>query len=124
MTESRHIPGVVRTPPPPYYSVTTTTELRPEFDQDAHMKWGLRLYRIANTIDGFLGLEASYFGNMSIAVSYWKDLAAIETWRNHPAHTAAKDKARADWFGATLTRIARVERDYGFNLAPDERPRQ
>jgi len=116
MSKKSTQPGIARTPEPPYYSVTTTTELRPEFDQDAHMKWGTELYVKARKIDGFLGLEATYFGNLSIAVSYWASLGAIEAWRQHPAHSTAKARARADWFGPTITRIARVERDYGFNL--------
>lgn len=117
MAEGETAFGVARTPRPPYYSVTTTTELRPEFDQAAHMRWGRKLFGEASKIDGFLGLEAAYFGNVSIAVSYWADSAAIERWRAHPAHGAAKAKAKADWFGPTVTRVALVEHDYGFNLA-------
>ncbi len=116
MTTAETTLGVATTPKPPYYSVTTTTELRPEFDQDAHLKWGASLYRQAMAIPGFIGLESGYFGRVSIAVSYWKDLDAIDTWRRHPSHKAAKEKAKAEWFGPTITRIARVEADYGFNL--------
>lgn len=107
---------VCRTPAAPYYSVTTTTEVTDAFDREAHMRIGMSLYRHAQEIGGFLGLEAFYDGNASIAVSYWTDLEAIERWRRHPAHGRAKDKAKGGWFGPTITRIARVEADYGFNL--------
>jgi heme-degrading monooxygenase HmoA len=107
---------VARTPRPPYYAVTTTTELKPEYDKDEHVRLATELYRDAQIIGGFLGLEAFFEGNASIAVSYWTDLDAIERWRKHPLHGRAKAKAKAAWFGATVTRIARVETDYGFNL--------
>ena len=64
-----------------------------------------------------MGLEVFFQGNASIAVSYWTDLGAIERWRRHPLHSVAKARAKTEWFGATMTRIARVESDYGFNLA-------
>lgn len=116
MADSTFQIRVVRTPEPPYYSVTTTAELGAEFDQSEHMRRGMELYRHARAIDGFIGLEAFYDGNASIAVSYWRDLQAIQIWSRHPAHLEAKAIARDRWFGATITRIARVERDYGFNL--------
>jgi len=107
---------VARTPRPPYYAVTTTTEFKPEFDKYEHARLGLELYQRAHEIDGFLGLEAFFESGSSIAVSYWTDLDAIERWRKHPVHGRAKGIAKARWFGPTITRIARVESDYGFNL--------
>lgn len=113
---SKSVARVARTPKPPYYAVTTTTELRPEFDADAYFKLGTELYGRAHEIEGFLGLEAFFDNGASIAVSYWASLDAIETWRRHPVHMTAKGLAKSVWFGATITRIARVEADYGFNL--------
>ncbi|MDO8378208.1 antibiotic biosynthesis monooxygenase [Phenylobacterium sp.] len=108
---------VAATPPPPYYAVTTTTQLSAAFDEQAYFSLGARLYRKAQEIPGFLGLEAFFEGGASIAVSYWASLEAIELWRNHPLHGQAKHLAKSAWFGPTITRIARVEADYGFNLA-------
>lgn len=107
---------VARTPRPPYYAVTTTTELGAGFDARAYMALGARLYADAQRIDGFLGLEAFFEHGASIAVSYWASLEAIERWRNHPLHKTAKARAKSEWFGPTITRIARVEADYGFHL--------
>jgi len=107
---------VARTPPPPYYAVTTVTELGPAFDAEAYMKLGVELYPRASEDDGFLGLEAFFDGGASIAVSYWRDLEAVERWRRDPRHEAAKARAKSEWFGATITRVSRVEADYGFNL--------
>jgi heme-degrading monooxygenase HmoA len=109
---------VVRTPSPPYYAVTTTTELAPGFDRTAYFDLGTQLYADAHRIDGFLGLEAFFEGGAAIAVSYWSSLEAIERWRRHADHLRAKDLARTTWFGRCMTRIAKVERDYGFHLEP------
>ncbi len=107
---------IAKTPRPPYYVVTTTTHLGPGYEQQVHLSWGKQLHEIASQMDGFLGLEVFFDGDFSCASSYWRDLSAIEAWRNHPSHKAAKNKAKADWFGPTITRISRVERDYGFDL--------
>jgi heme-degrading monooxygenase HmoA len=115
---------VARTPAPPYYAVTTVTELAPGFDVEAYMKLGEELYARAGGIGGFLGLEAFFDGGASIAVSYWESLEAIARWRADARHGAAKQAAKTRWFGATITRIARVEADYGFNLEGPGRPPQ
>ncbi len=111
---------VARTPRPPYYAVTTTTELNPAFDREAHFQLGLDLYGHASRLGGFLGLEVFLENNASVAISFWESLDAIERWRQHPVHGSAKRVAKSSWFGATITRVARVESDYGFNLGPVE----
>lgn len=117
MSERNSLARVARTPRPPYYAVTTTTELGPQFDADAYFKLGAQLYAQAHEIGGFLGLEAFFQDGASIAVSYWESLEAIERWRAHQQHMRAKHLAKTAWFGPTITRIARVEADYGFHLA-------
>lgn len=115
----RPAPGatrLARTPRPPYYAVATTTELAAGYDERAHLERGARLYAEARGLGGFLGLETFFENGASIAVSYWESLDAIERWRRHPAHRDAKRLAKASWFGPTITRIMRVEDDYGFDL--------
>ena len=116
MTQSTTVARVARTPKPPYYSVSTTTELAAGFDEAAYFKLATALYGHAQEIDGFLGLEAFFQDGASVATTYWASLEAIQRWRDDPRHMVAKQKARNGWFGPTITRIARVERDYGFNL--------
>lgn len=120
MSTQSPLARVARTPAPPYYAVTTTTELTEAFDRAEYMRIGAELYAQAREIGSFLGLEAFYDGASSIAVSYWADLDAVERWRRHPAHAVAKAHAKGGWFGPTITRIARVESAYGFNL-PERR---
>jgi heme-degrading monooxygenase HmoA len=116
MSSSSSAARVARTPRPPYYAVTTTTELLPAYDKAAHVGLATELYGHAQKIGGFYGLEAFFENGASIAVSYWDSLEAIERWRTHPVHGRAKSIAKSKWFGRTITRIARVEADYGFNL--------
>lgn len=107
---------VARTPSPPYYMVTTTTELLPGYDRQMHLDIGIELHSQAHEAGGFLGLEVFTENGASIAASYWESAEAIEKWRKHSAHEHAKALAKKSWFGRTITRIARVESDYGFNL--------
>ena len=103
----------VKSPPPPYYSVTTTATLNGAHDPKKHGNLGLALYSEAENIDGFLGWEVTMESDFSIAITYWNSLEAIETWRHHNGHVNAK-KFGPKWFSHCTTRIALVERDYGF----------
>lgn len=107
---------IVRTPEPPYYVVTTTTELLPGYDQQAHFDMGGKLYAEASELGGFLGLDLFFGDKTSIAASYWQNIDTVKRWGDHESHRKAKLLGKSKWFGATITRIARVERDYGFNL--------
>jgi heme-degrading monooxygenase HmoA len=114
MTQSR----IASTPRPPYYAAITTAELaaEPHYDAQAHRALGMELLRLAKQVDGFLGLEVLFDGACSVALSYWTTLEAIEAWREHPVHRVAKNQGKGGWFGPCITRIARIESDYGFNL--------
>lgn len=108
---------IAATPSPPYYAAITTTQVAEgQFDPEAHRALGAVLFDLAKRIDGFLGLEVFFDGGYSVALSYWTTLDAIEVWRKNPVHRVAKNTARSGWFGPTITRIARIEQDYGFNL--------
>ncbi|MGB0424252.1 MAG: antibiotic biosynthesis monooxygenase family protein, partial [Flavobacteriales bacterium] len=71
------------------------------------------MVELAKEQDGYLGIEYAREG-VGITVSYWRDLDAIKNWRENSEHSIARDKGRKDWYGAFKTRIAKVERDYGF----------
>jgi heme-degrading monooxygenase HmoA len=89
---------IANTPSPPYYAVIFTST---------------RTEGLASEQDGFLGVESAR-NDVGITVSYWRDLQAVKQWREHAEHTIARNKGRTDWYKAFKTRIARVERDYGF----------
>ncbi len=76
-------------------------ELRPQLEQ----------------IDGFISIER--FSSLVekgkiLSLSFWRDEAAIETWRNLESHRLAQAKGRGGVFTDYQLRVAEVCRDYGF----------
>lgn len=77
------------------------------------------MLELAQKQDGFLGLESAR-EDVGITVSYWRDLDAIKSWREHADHSVAREKGREEWYKSFKTRIAKVEREYEFeNLQVD-----
>ena len=69
-------------------------------------------------IDGFISIER--FQSLTdetkiLSLSFFRDEAAIEQWRNISAHRNAQAKGRASIFKDYRIRIASVIRDYGMN---------
>jgi heme-degrading monooxygenase HmoA len=69
-------------------------------------------------VDGFISVER--FESLTqpgkiLSLSFWRDEAAIERWRNLEAHRAAQGKGRNRLFADYRLRIAGVIRDYGMN---------
>ena len=102
---------IANTPKPPYYAVifsSTRTEEGHDYSEMADS-----LVELASEQDGFLGIESAR-NELGITVSYWKDIESIKKWREHAKHSIAREKGRKEWYQAFKTRIAKVERDYGF----------
>ena len=68
---------------------------------------------LASQQEGFLGVESAR-NELGITVSYWKDLDSIKKWKENSQHSIARERGRKDWYQSYKTRIAKVERDYGF----------
>ena len=67
-------------------------------------------------IDGFISIER--FESLSepgklLSLSFFRDEAAVQTWRNLDAHRRAQAKGRTQVFADYRLRIAGVVRDYG-----------
>lgn len=73
-----------------------------------------KMVALAAQQDGFLGIESAR-SEVGITVSYWKDLESIKKWKQNSEHLQAQLKGRSDWYSHYKTRIAKVERDYGFD---------
>ena len=71
------------------------------------------MFELVEHQDGFLGFESAS-KDLGITVSYWKDLDAIKKWRENAEHSVARKQGRKEWYASFKVRIARVERDYGF----------
>jgi len=67
-------------------------------------------------IDGFISIER--FASLTdegkvLSLSFFRDEAAVQAWRNVEAHRAAQAKGRAGVFANYRLRVASVMRDYG-----------
>jgi len=69
-------------------------------------------------IDGFISVERfesiTEKGKM-LSLSFFRDEAAVQAWRNIAEHRAAQAKGRGGIFRDYRLRIASVIRDYGMN---------
>lgn len=102
---------IANTPNPPYYAVifsSTNTKSLEDYAETAD-----RMVELASRQEGFLGVESAR-NELGITVSYWKDLESIRKWKENTEHTLAREKGRKQWYQSYKTRIAKVERDYGF----------
>mgnify|MGYP003591548098 CR=1 FL=1 len=102
---------IANTPQPPYYAVIFTS-IRTEGDQ-GYANMAERMVALAAQQPGFLGVESAR-NEVGITVSYWRDLASIKQWKMHIEHQEAQRLGHEKWYATFKTRIAKVERDYGF----------
>ncbi len=103
---------IAATPSAPYYAVIFTS-LRTDIDE-GYGAMADRMVELAAQQPGFLGVESAREG-VGITVSYWRDLESIKAWKANAEHLVAQQSGRSDWYRQYKTRIARVERDYGFD---------
>jgi heme-degrading monooxygenase HmoA len=80
----------------------TAAALRPQLEQ----------------IDGFLSIER--FESLAqpgklLSLSFWRDEAAVQQWRNLETHRAAQRAGRDHVFADYRLRVAGVMRDYGMH---------
>lgn len=67
-------------------------------------------------IDGFISIER--FESLTepgkiLSLSFWRDEAALEAWRNVESHRSAQSLGRSEVFRDYRLRVAGVIRDYG-----------
>jgi heme-degrading monooxygenase HmoA len=73
---------------------------------------------ILEKIDGFISIER--FESLTekgklLSLSFFRDEAAVEAWRNIPQHRHGQAKGRAKILADYRLRVAGVIRDYGMN---------
>ena len=103
---------IAETLTPPYYAVIFTS-VRTEID-NGYAETGDQMVELAKTQEGFLGIESAR-NELGITVSYWTDLESIKKWKQNSEHLIAQNQGRKEWYKQYKTRIAKVERDYGFD---------
>lgn len=102
---------ISETPQPPYYAVIFTS-IRTE-ENKGYSEMADKMVELASKQEGFLGVESAR-NEIGITVSYWKDLESIKKWKENTDHSIARALGKSDWYQSFKTRIAKVERDYGF----------
>ena len=75
-------------------------------------------------IDGFISIER--FESVTtrgkfLSISFWRDEAAVQAWRNVEGHRIAQARGRGEIFADYRIRVASVMRDYGMT-SRDEAP--
>ena len=83
---------------------------------DAYLDAAARLRPLLAETDGFISIER--FESLTqpgkiLSLSFWRDVAAVEEWRNMEEHRQAQAAGRAGIFADYRLRVAEVMRDYG-----------
>lgn len=105
--------ALARAPEPPYVAVLFTTERSD--DSDGYFETDAELGALVLHQPGFLGVETVDDGKASISVSYWETEQHAQAWKQVADHRAAQQLGRHRWFRSYRVRVARVEREYGFD---------
>jgi heme-degrading monooxygenase HmoA len=84
--------------------------------QQAYLDAARALLPHLDDIDGFISIER--FESLAqpgklLSLSFWRDEAAVEAWRNLEAHRATQHAGRQEIFADYRLRVAGVSRDYG-----------
>lgn len=104
---------IAATPAAPCYAVIFTSR-RTQGDQ-GYAEAAERMVELARKQPGFLGVESARGEDgLGITVSYWASEAAILAWKQHPEHSAIRERGRSTWYSACSTRVCKVERAYAF----------
>lgn len=98
---------IANTPKPPYYAVIFTSLLSGK-ELEAYGETAQRMVELASQQEGFLGVESAR-EDLGITVSYWESMEAIEGWKQHMEHMAAKAKGKSTWYKKFALRISKVE---------------
>jgi heme-degrading monooxygenase HmoA len=91
---------------------------------------GARLGHLLEGLDGFISIErfeSVVEPGKFVALSYWRDEAAVDAFRNIPVHRGVQAHSRAHVFDDYRLRVAHVIRDYTMRdraQAPADSPRE
>jgi heme-degrading monooxygenase HmoA len=114
---------VYLSPPKQYTMIAVIFELWPSANQQAtYFDLAAQLRPELHGIDGFISIER--FESLAskgkyLSLSFWRDEAVVQAWRNRDAHRAAQSQGRAGVLANYRLRVAHVLRDYGLNERDD-----
>ena len=107
-------PTAHKAPAAPYYAVIFSSTL--DDDAEGYGAMAERMVELAREQEGFIDVESASRTSegFGITVSYWRDLESIRKWKNVSEHAAAQRMGRDAFYRSYRLRVARVEREYGF----------
>jgi len=82
---------------------------------DTYLEMGQRMMSLVEGFDGFISIErfeSVVQPGKFVALSFWRDEAAVEAWRNCFEHRQVQGRSRETVFDDYRLRIASVTRDY------------
>jgi len=95
----------------PYSAVIFTSTLA---SSDGYAAMAKRMEELAKQQPGFIRMDSAR-EDVGITVSYWKNLESIQLWKKNVDHLNTQDLGKRKWYESYSVRIAKVEREYGFN---------
>jgi heme-degrading monooxygenase HmoA len=105
--------------PKPYYAVVFSSQ-RNFRDQDDYGRMAEKMIELAKVQNGFLGVESARGSDgFGITVSYWKSEEDIHAWKKDGEHRLAQELGRSQWYESFVTRVCKVERDYGHSKSQE-----
>lgn len=86
--------------------------------RETYLNLAAELKPLLAEIDGFISIER--FQSLAdpqrlLSLSFWRDEAAVQQWRNIEQHRAAQARGRHDVLAYYHLRVAEVVRDYGLD---------
>jgi heme-degrading monooxygenase HmoA len=109
-------PTTHKAPPAPYYYAVIFSSTLAD-DAEGYSTMAARMVELAREQEGFIDVESASRTSegFGITVSYWRDLESIRRWKAQSEHAAAQKMGRDAFYRSYKLRIARVEREYGFD---------
>lgn len=99
---------------PPYWAVIFTSQQTDHVEGYAAM--AEEMGKLAAEQPGYLGIESVRAADTTgITVSYWRTEEDARGWKRVARHLEAQKQGRAAWYRAYRVRVAKVEREYGFD---------
>jgi len=82
-------------------------------DADGYAAAAAAMDALAAGQPGYRGIDSAREENgLGITVSYWADDAAAIAWREHPEHTAIRERGRSLWYDSYSVAVTQVQRAY------------
>jgi heme-degrading monooxygenase HmoA len=111
--------GTPNSAPPRCSMIAVIFEVWPKPDhKQRYLDLAAELRPLLDQIDGFISIErfeSIYEPGKMLSLSFFRDEAAVNAWRNLEAHRRAQVIGRGELFADYRLRIAGVIRDYGMS---------